>query len=399
MAAGAGPYVSTDQSGCITFRFYSDNTINKAGWVVTFDCIPCANGPNGTDNNDCQNSVPICSNQSFTDASTGPGIVSDGGAGCVLSENFSNWYKIVIQSSGTLGLNITPNVTSDDYDFALYQSSSCGSLGSPVRCSYASNTGTTGLNSSLNLTTNTAICGTPNNGSDLTEDVCGNGWVNSINVTAGQTYYLLVNKWSPGGSGFTLNWQLTGGASLNCAVLPVELLDFDAYRYNDAVNIKWSTASEINNDYFVVERSGDGVKFDQLHVEDGAGNSRVIHDYQFTDAKPMHGISYYRLRQVDFDGSFMYTDIRAVDFEGSSSQVVIFPNPSDGDISLSIKSFHAAQALITIEDMNGRNVFSRNADVVKGMNEINLMTTLADGVYILSVEQDGNVLRKKLIVR
>ena len=84
------------------------------------------NGPNGTDNSDCSSFTPICTDQSFTDASTGPGIVSDGGTGCVVAENFSNWYKLIINNSGTLGLRIVPNVSSDDYDFALYQAAACG---------------------------------------------------------------------------------------------------------------------------------------------------------------------------------------------------------------------------------------------------------------------------------
>lgn len=261
LAAGLGPYTSTDQSGCLTFIFNSDATTTKAGWVLTLDCLPCANGPNGTDNNDCRTPTAVCSNAVINDASTGPGIVSDGGAGCVLAENFSNWYKIIISTSGTLGLTIAPTVSTDDYDFALYSASSCAGLGTPVRCSYAANVGNTGLNSALNLSTNTATCGLPNNGSDVSEDVCGNGWVDELPVTAGQAYYLLVNKWTPGGSGFSLSWNLTAGASLNCIVLPVELINFEAKSVEKNVVLNWSTASEINNNYFEVQKSVDAKTF------------------------------------------------------------------------------------------------------------------------------------------
>jgi hypothetical protein len=400
MAAGAGPYISTDQSGCLTFRFFSDGTINNAGWVITFDCIPCANGPSGTDNNDCSNAMPVCSNASFTDASTGPGIVSDGGTGCVLAENFSNWYKIVIQSSGTLGLNIVPNVSADDYDFALYQTTSCSSLGTPVRCSYASNSGSTGLSSTLNLSTNSQVCGTPNSGSDVSEDVCGNGWVNNITVTAGQTYYLLVNKWSPGGSGFTLNWQLSGGASLNCVILPVELLNFDAYRNGDHVKVEWSTASEINNDYFIVERSADGFHFEKLNVVDGAGNSTTLKSYSVIDEKPFNGISYYRLRQVDYDGKYFISDTRLVNFANNYTDFILFPNPATDELNVSFNSEHPANDIIRIEDINSRIVFETIIKVEKGYNLIPVNTSLlAKGIYILSVNRDDEIVRKKLIVR
>lgn len=400
MGAGIGPYTSTDQSGCLTFRFSSDNSINQSGWVVTFDCISCANGPNGTDNNDCQKFVPICSNQGFTDASTGPGIVSEGGGGCVLSENFSNWYKIVIQASGTLGLNIVPNVAADDYDFALYQSASCASLGTPVRCSYASNTGTTGMDNALNLSTNTAICGTPNNGSDLSEDVCGNGWVNSINVTAGQVYYLLVNKWTPGGSGFTLNWVLTGGASLNCSILPIELLSFDAEPSGKVVELIWETASEINNKYFIVEKSEDSENFTPVQILDGAGNSTTLRTYKTIDSEPYEGISYYRLKQIDFDGQFTYSETRAVRFNKNQNSLLLMPNPAQKEVQIYFSIGELPSAIIALYDMDGREVLRKNIRAISGINQFPLDISLLDkGIYILSVSNEMQSMKTRLIVQ
>jgi hypothetical protein len=95
----------------------------------------------------------------------------------------------------------------------------------------------------------------------------------------------------------------------------------------------------------------------------------------------------------------MYTDLRVVDFEGSSTQVVIFPNPADGNVTLSINTFHSSRADISIEDMNGMIVYLMNTGLVKGMNEITLATSLSGGIYFLSVIQDGAIQRKKLIVK
>lgn len=399
MAAGIGPYTSTDQSGCLTFRFASDLTTTRAGWVATFNCIPCSNGPNGTDNNDCLQAMPICSNQSFSDASTGPGIVSDGGGGCVLSENFSNWYKIVIQVGGTLGLNIVPNVTADDYDFALYQSSSCASLGPPVRCSYASNTGTTGMNNALNLSTNTAICGTANNGSDNNEDVCGNGWVNTITVTAGQVFYLLVNKWTPGGSGFTLNWVLTGGASLNCAVLPVELMAFDVIPSDKSVNIFWETASEINNDYFIVERSSDSQIFSPVELVDGAGNSSILREYKTIDSNPLRGISYYRLKQVDYDGNFSISDIKAVDLTKKGNMLYAFPNPAQHESIIYFSIDDPALTTLQLMDLNGRLVVNTIVHATSGINTFHLdLNKINRGIYLLMLVNGKDIIRTKLVI-
>lgn len=399
MAAGMGPYVSTDQSGCITFRFNSDNTVNLPGWLTTFDCVPCANGPNGTDNSDCGTFTPICTDQSFTDASTGPGIVSDGGGGCVIAENFSNWYKILIQTNGTLGLRIVPNVASDDYDFALYQASTCGTLGTPTRCSYAANTGNTGMDNALNLSTNTAVCGPANNGSDQNEDVCGNGWTDTKPVLAGQAYFLMVNKWSPGGSGFTLDWILTGGSTLDCLVLPIELTTFTAEPEVDLVNLNWMTSGEINNDYFTVEKSKDANEFVPVQIVDGAGNSSVNIEYSTADKHPYEGISYYRLKQTDYDGRSTYSQTVSVDFKKQKDGFLIYPNPATEDVVLVYHCQKAVQTSIKIVDLKGQLVYSDKTESNKGNNKLALdLPTLESGVYVVYLENEFKSMKKKLVM-
>ncbi|TAH41151.1 MAG: T9SS type A sorting domain-containing protein [Bacteroidetes bacterium] len=399
MAAGMGPYTSTDQSGCITFRFNSDNTLNLPGWVTTFDCVPCANGPTGTDNSDCADFTPICTDQSFTDASTGPGIVSDGGGGCVLAENYSNWYKILIQNSGTLGLRIVPNVASDDYDFALYQATSCGAITTPTRCSFAANTGNTGMDNALNLSTNTAVCGTPNNGSDLSEDVCGNAWTDTKPVLAGETYYLMVNKWSPGGSGFTLDWMLTGGSSLNCLLLPIELLSFTAEPNGEVVDLKWSTATEINNDYFILERSSDSYEFQPIQIVDAAGNSSHTLNYKTVDASPLSGISYYRLKQTDYDGRSSNSQVVSVDFRKQKDEFTIYPNPATDDVILVYHCQKSSATRIRVLDLKGQLVYSINTESAKGMNKLNLdLPELDAGVFVVFLETDLKEMKKRLVI-
>jgi len=130
-------YTSTDPSGCLTFRFYSDNLFNGPGWNATLQCVPCAGGPNGTDNNDCINLTPLCSGTTINGASSGPGIVAEGctGGTCPAGgENFSNWYTITAQTTGSFNITLTPTVATGDYDFAIYGPNvTCGALGAPIR--------------------------------------------------------------------------------------------------------------------------------------------------------------------------------------------------------------------------------------------------------------------------
>lgn len=312
VGSGVGPYTSYDQSGCLSLRFYSNATTNNTGFAATFTCVPCPNGPTGTANYDCVNAIPVCSNASIDDASAGPGLISDGGAGCMLAENYTSWYSITIQSSGTLGLTIDPVTNSDDYDFVLFgPGTNCGALGSPIRCSYAANTGNTGMG---------------NGATDVSETVTGNGWVSTLNVTAGQTFYLCVNKWTNGGDGFTLNWDLTNGASLDCTVLPVDLTSFSCTEQNDLIALEWHTAAEFNNKYFIVERSADGENFELLTTVPGKGTSFTESIYFIADKMPFSGINYYRLSQVDFDGTkrILQTSSCQISNPDETIQVVVY---------------------------------------------------------------------------
>lgn len=404
MSVGLGPYISTDQSGCITVRFNSNSSTNRAGWVATFDCVPYAAGPNGTDNSDCVNSTGVCSNQAITDASTGPGLSSDLSGACVPTENYTNWYTIKIQSGGKLGFTIAPNTTADDYDFALFgPNPSCGSLGSPIRCSYASNWSTfpnTGMNSASNLSTNTNACGVNNSGSDNTEDACGNGWTNELAVTTGETYQLVVSKWTPGGSGFSLNWLLTSGASLDCSVtpLPIELLSFSAKPDNSMVKLSWTTATETNNDYFTIERSKNGIDFQAIGMVDGAGNSTQTKVYSTIDGEPSKGLSYYRLKQTDYDGKFSYSEIVPVRFESKSSIFIVQPNPAKDNMDVVFSTETEGTAVVQIFNSQGQVVLSKKVDLHEGVNRLPIsLDSFIKGVYFVTLENGLEVQKTRLV--
>lgn len=379
-----GPFTSNDPSGCLTFRFYSDFSVPRPGWSATLSCVPCANGPVGGSNSDCSSATAICSNSSFTGASSGPGLLSEGCSGCNLSENFSNWYFFQAQTSGTLRLNIDPNVNTDDYDFAVYGPNvTCGSLGSPVRCSYAANTGNTGMSP-------TAF--------DNSEDVLGDGYVAPLNVTAGQTYYLMVNKWSAGGAGFTLDW--TGStASLDCAVLPVELLSFEGRMLRKEVELTWSTASEINNDYFLVEKSTDAENFESIAYVKGAGNSNTLKSYISYDKKPVIGFNYYRLKQVDYDGKYEYSSIIPVKND-PSLVFSVSPIPAGDHMTIYFNSDKSGNLTIHILDTKGKTVSGKKVPVEEGSNILEIdISSVSQGIYMLRLIEDTGISYSSRLVK
>lgn len=293
---GNSVWTSTDPSGCLTFRFRSDASVVRAGFNISLSCVPCIGGPNGTDNNDCINATSICSNVNVTGYSTGPGLNSESCSGCTVGgENNSNWYQINIATSGLLYLTLNPTVNTDDYDFALYgPNTTCGALGTPIRCSYAAtpNPGNTGMG---------------NGAVDVSENVLGDSWVSPLSVTSGQTYYLMVNKWDPTpGSGFTLTW--TGGvggsstASLDCIPLPVELISFEGLYKDNNIILDWSTSSETNSNYFGIEKMSNNFSIQEIGTVTSVGNSNTVQNYTFTDYNVETGQNYYRLVEYNNNG-------------------------------------------------------------------------------------------------
>ncbi|MBI2268813.1 MAG: T9SS type A sorting domain-containing protein [Bacteroidetes bacterium] len=111
--------------------------------------------------------------------------------------------------------------------------------------------------------------------------------------------------------------------------LPIGLLSFEAKCNNRKVNLMWATASEINNDYFTIERTIDGVNFEIIGIIDGTGNSSQTMSYTFAHNEPLNGTSYYRLKQTDFNGQYNYFNLVAVSCN-RITEFTIYPTPGTG---------------------------------------------------------------------
>jgi hypothetical protein len=173
--------------------------------------------------------------------------------------------------------------------------------------------------------------------------------------------------------------------------LPVELVSFTATPNESSVELKWSTASEKNNDYFTIERTKDGFEYQELARVQGAGNSTTILNYSRFDDAPYTGASYYRLKQTDFDGKTTYSKLQKVNFNETAydgaSQLELYPNPNEGEvINLNFEAAEDQQILIEMHDLSGKNVYNLSIMAEKGANKhtIYMATKLASGTYIIS---------------
>ncbi len=195
-----------------------------------------------------------------------------------------------------------------------------------------------------------------------------------------------------------------GSSSSSSNPLPVDLLSFEANLVEDQTELTWSTASEINNDFFLVQRSEDGTEWETLGEVDGNGTVNEIINYGFRDTRPLFGKSFYRLKQVDFDGQFEYSPVVSVNnpFTGQAMRVMVYPNPTSAEnINLRVLTGNQENKIsIQLIDALGHRFIDEkmspetfSQDVIVRPNE-----GLSKGVYFLMVSQNNNVVKQRLIV-
>ncbi len=385
----SNPFVASTSNGCLTFRFRSDGTIVAGGFYITLDCVDCGAAQEQT-NADCQHSIPTCGDLSFSGASYGPGYESTC-SGCFTSENFSTWYYFEFTQDGTLGLTITPNIGTDDYDFALFEATDCASLGSPVRCSFASNPGNTGMG---------------NGAMDASEDTYGDAWVATYDVYAGDAFFLLVNNWTATAGGYDLNFTLTNGAVFedcdSLPPLPVEYVSFEGSCVDGNTTLQWVTASETNNDYYSVMKSYNGFMFKTIGWVISQGNSNQLQTYRYKDQEAETGKVYYQLKQTDFNGETTYSKMIAVECgETHEFNMVVADNTTEaGYIEVMFDAIPEIQYTISISDAHGRTIFQMSFDSRTDYIKQKIFTDGFDsGIYVLNVQSQANNHSQKIMIR
>ncbi|WP_192821443.1 T9SS type A sorting domain-containing protein [Rufibacter sp. LB8] len=183
--------------------------------------------------------------------------------------------------------------------------------------------------------------------------------------------------------------------------LPVAMKTFDGVSRNGAVELTWTTASEINNDRFEIERSTNGTDFVKIGQVKGNGNSTVEIDYAFTDRNASAGTVYYRLRQVDLDGSFEHSKMITVKHNASANaaaRVSVFPNPAtNGNVNIRFSELPQGNANVRLVDMTGKVVMTKtiNGDGTLEFGSLGL----AQGVYMISITSGGTTETQRLVIR
>ncbi len=357
----------------------------------------------------------------FTDNEWNGSAIGSGGGWDGTTEGFMHW-------TNNLGGDIPAGVviTFEGIDVPASQTTSCGQLSL-----VSGGNGTIRVNASNEVIyayQGTSATNVTNFVSAIANDGFGNGTITNTGLTAGVDAFNFgsidadadVAVYVPGDYSAasimnTSNWSVQDGSGDQgqdgigpdfpddvpggtepCGIistLPVELIDFSVINQNGYAQLNWMTASEINNDYFEVYRSADGLNLELIGKVEGSGNSTVQKEYRLYDYMPLEGTSYYRLKQVDFDGKFEWSDyISFQNDEEVDLEFTVYPNPVLGN-SIQVKlNQNASKIMVELVDSRGALVpfLSR----LQG-NQITIEANLSNGIYFLHLlsEDESKVIK------
>jgi hypothetical protein len=225
-----------------------------------------------------------------------------------------------------------------------------------------------------------------------------NTYSKNYTVPAGQTsldVVLLSSYLKAAGNDFAVDdikVTYVSGAGSCSGTSPIELMSFTAEKTPQNILLKWSTATEENFSHFVIERSTDAVNFQQIGIVYGSGNSKHEIDYTYTDNSANQGAVYYRLKQVDIDGTFKYSPVSSVNVDITSP---VFIYPSDGDLTIQFTA--KGEATYTIIDMIGKTIYSGTRISDESIITIN-KSNFRTGVYIVKVQMGTEMVAKKIVL-
>ena len=192
-----------------------------------------------------------------------------------------------------------------------------------------------------------------------------------------------------------------GSKSTTLNPLPVQVTEFTSECNNEGLTLSWSTASENNNNYFIIEKSRDAVNWIDLELVKGAGNSSTVKEYSLADQKVSSEILYYRLSQVDYDGKTEVYKIIFSDCNSSQENWLVYPNPSSGQVSMEFTlSKEYGKGTVKIVNHLGQVCQEQTYDLKRGKNTYPLFLNLSSGLYTVVFSSGTLVLpARQLIVK
>lgn len=278
----------------------------------------------------------------------------------------NSWYQFVATSTThsfpiTQVIGCTQGIQAEVYEFTGGNGSCCHSFNSVSNCYNPANTTL--------------------------------GTVTATGLTIGETYILMID----GYAGANCDFAISGWTASN--ILPVEIVEFDVVSNSNHNKIRWKTKSELNSKWFIVERSYDGINYEEIGKLDAAGNSSQEQVYFFNDYDNKHPKLYYRLKEIDYDGTTTLSN--SVMIINTDLGFSVYPNPTEGQLTFSTYDVNSEYFEIRYTDASGR-FFLETIQVTNGnlIYNSNLLSDVSNGIYFVEIFDDkGNLVYQEKILK
>jgi len=449
-------FIFLSASECITFRFKSNGSNNNDGWDARMSCVDPINCGNNEPATDLFAAAPyICNLQGYcgiTSSNFGeddPFNLNPNGGNCPSGLNFlgtienNSWIKFIADSThAVFDFNVPtggPCINGIQTAIFAFNGSSLTRM-SPCALSDGSHSGNFQLTANGLTVGDTYYIMVDGNAGDVCNyTINANTGITTISagtdveICAGDTFNLTAN----GPPGATYTWNALDNSLVNalgqnqtvspiipttyvvevssggicenqfdtinidiCSILPVNLLGFTATCNENYSLIEWQTASEINNDYFVLEKAANDMIFVPITTINGNGNSSIINHYSFQDFSSNYNPTYYRLTQVDFDGNkeefgvITLNNCEKVSYEIDNVSIV------NNNFVINYKTDRAIKSEIIITDIRGRVVSQENKTLYPNEQQttINNATLISGAIYFVNVVTSQSVYSGKVVV-
>lgn len=328
-----------------------------------------------------------CGNPETNDYCSNPAQLFQGGAGwsssttntytsdypanteaefCGSIEN-NSWYEFTAQS------------TTETFDFVGISGCTDGIQAEVYDVTRDANGCCTNLSSVSN-------CVSPGNTSDFTLTATG--------LTVNNTYVMMIDGFAAANCSFSVNnWTATG-------ILPVELIEFKGFKESGNTKLIWTTETEINNDYFLVQKSSNGKDFINIGTVGGNGTTNITQSYSYIDETASTRVNYYRLQQFDYDGQYEYSKVIVVVDPMSSIDYSVYPNPANDNLNIGFSDIDNETYQVKLVNNLGQVVLSEAVINSNGKSQLNQFGNLKSGYYtVLVYSTDGAIVKSNKIIK